>query len=282
MRHEPHFVEELAARNSSPVGMMIPLSSLEPDPQQPRGNVGDLSDLVASIRQKGILEPILVRPNPEWNPDEPQETPRFRIISGERRYRAAVEAGLFEAPVIEMDVTADEALEITLIENLQRKDLTPFEEADGYRALAERHDYKHEDIARAVGKSRSVITESLALLQIPPVVREAAIGLGITSKSLLLEVLKAKSETAMLALLEDVASRGLSRDDLRRDSRRRRPAQGGAERRRPFTFKFRAPDKTFSLALSFRKSTVEKGDLIAALEQILQDLRESRDDEAEP
>ena len=132
MRHDTHFVEELAARHEAPVGKMIPLSAIEPDPHQPRSSMGDLEDLVASIRAKGVLEPILVRPRPQ-TVEELLVGPAYRIISGERRYRAAQEAGLYEVPAIEMDVSEDEALEIALIENLQRKDLTPFEEAEGFR-----------------------------------------------------------------------------------------------------------------------------------------------------
>jgi ParB family transcriptional regulator, chromosome partitioning protein len=271
MRHDTHFVEELTARHEVPVGRMIPLSAIEPDPGQPRSTMGDLGDLVMSIREKGVLEPILVRPRP-GGPEGGLSGVLYRIISGERRYRAAQEAGLYEVPAIEMEVTDEEALEIALIENLQRKDLTPFEEAEGYRLLGEAHAYTHEEIAEAVGKSRTVITESLSLLQMPPRVRDTVQALGLTSKSLLLEVLKAGSEGEMIELLEEVARRGLNRDDLRqrlrRDSRK-----GKSGRRKPYVFRFKAPDKTFSLSLSFRQSEVDEDDLIRALEQILADLR---------
>jgi ParB family chromosome partitioning protein len=271
MRHDNHFVEELTARHEAPVGRMIPLSAIEPDPGQPRTTMGDLDDLVASIRDKGVLEPILVRPRP-GGPEGGPSGVLFRIISGERRYRAAQEAGLYEVPAIEMDLTDEEALEIALIENLQRKDLTPFEEAEGYRMLAESHGYTHEEISEAVGKSRTVVTESLSLLQMPPRVRDTVQALGIASKSLLLEVLKAGSEEEMIDLLEEVARRGLNRDDLRQ--RLRRSDKGGkSSRRRPYVFRFKAPDRTFNLSLTFRQSEVDKDDLIRALEQILTDLR---------
>jgi ParB family chromosome partitioning protein len=274
MRHDTHFVEELTARHETPVGKMIPLSAIEPDPGQPRSTMGDLDDLVVSIRDKGVLEPILVRPRPGDGEGDPSGV-LYRIISGERRYRAAQEAGLYEVPAIEMEVTDEEALEIALIENLQRKDLTPFEEAEGYRMLAESHSYTHEEISAAVGKSRTVVTESLSLLQMPPRVRDTVQALGINSKSLLLEVLKAGSEAEMIDLLEEVARRGLNRDDLRQ--RLRRGDKGGKSgRRKPYIFRFKAPDRTFSLALSFRQSEVDKDDLIRALEQILLDLRQER------
>jgi ParB family chromosome partitioning protein len=273
MRHEPHFVEELTARHETPVGKMVPLSTIEPDPNQPRSAMGDLDELVASIREKGVLEPILVRPRPEAEDADGVPAPAgvlYRIISGERRYRASQEAGLYEVPVIEMDVSEQEALEIALIENLQRKDLTPFEEAEGYRLLAERHQYTHEEIATAVGKSRTVITEGLSLLQMPPRVRDTVQALAITSKSLLLEVLKAGDEQEMIELLEEVARRGLNRDDLRQRLRR---SDKGNGRRRPYVFRFKSPDKSYSLSLTFRQSEVDKDDLVRALEQILADLR---------
>jgi ParB family chromosome partitioning protein len=270
MRHDPHFVEELAARSETSVGRMIPLSAIEPDPGQPRSTMGDLSELVSSIRDKGVLEPILVRPVPPELASGPGV--QFKIISGERRYRAAQEAGLYEVPAIEMDVSEQEALEIALIENLQRKDLTPFEEAEGYRALAERFEYTHDEIAESLGKSRTVVTESLSLLQMPARVRDAVQALGITSKSLLLEILKAGDEGEMISLLEEVARQGLSRDDLRR---RLRKEKGKLGRRKPYIFKFRSPDKSYSLALTFRQSEVDRTDLIQALEQILVQLREA-------
>jgi ParB family chromosome partitioning protein len=269
MRHDNHFVEELSARHETSIGKMVPLSSIEPDPNQPRTAMGDLAELVSSIRAKGVLEPILARPRtPET------ATPSgvlYRIISGERRYRAAQEAGLYEVPLIVMDVSEEEALEIALIENLQRKDLTPFEEAEGYRALAERHEYTHEEIASSVGKSRSVITESLQLLTMPTRAREAVQALGVGSRSLLLEVLKAGTEQEMIKLLEEVSRRGLSRDDLRD---RMRKEHGKAKHRKPYVFRFKAPDKTYSLALTFRQSAVDSDDLIQALEQILRELRD--------
>lgn len=278
MRHDTHFVDELALRHDQPVGRLLALSAIEPDPNQPRTTMGDLESLADSIREKGVLEPILVRPRAG---DEGEENRGYHIISGERRYHAAIEAGLIEIPVIEMDVDEEEALEIALIENLQRKDLTPFEESEGYQALSERYGYTHEQIGAVVGKSRSVISETLSLLQMPARARDVVQALGISSKSLLLEVLKTTDdEDEMISLLERAAAQGLNRDDLRQIPERRRAGRrkrSGDSRRQPYTFKFRAPDKTFNLTLRFRKSTVERDDLIGALEQILKDLKSAKD-----
>lgn len=273
MRHGAHFVDELASRNESSVGSLLPLSSIRPNPRQPRTQVGDLSDLVASIRDKGVLEPILVRRNDPA--DSGPQGVKFEIVAGERRYLAALEAGLFEIPAIELDVTAEEALEITLIENLQRKDLNAFEEAEGYQALGNLHGYTQEQIAQAVGRSRSSIAESLSLLSLPPEVRERVIGLGIQAKSALLELAKVKEPRALEALLARAARQGLNRDDLRSELRKAAKSGRGATRKRPFAFKFRSPDKSFQLQLQFRQSTVEKSDLIRALEQILAEIRNS-------
>jgi len=286
MRHSAHFVDELTSRHESPVGRLLPLSAIEANPEQPRTQVGDLSDLVASIREKGILEPILVRPLPPVGAESPNPgapvrigavATRFQIISGERRYRAALEAGLYEVPVIEMEVSEQEALEIALIENLQRKDLTAFEEAEGYRALGDRHSYTQEAIARAVGKSRSTVAETLSLLGIPPELRDEAIALGVTSRSTLLEIAKAGDPARMRQLLEKVGQQGLTRDDLRRDTRTGSGRRGAASKRKPYVFKFRSPDRSFQLNLTFRQSTVDRGDLVRALEQILEEIRNAED-----
>ncbi|HSM13973.1 MAG TPA: ParB/RepB/Spo0J family partition protein [Thermoanaerobaculia bacterium] len=278
MRHSSHFVDELAIRHEAPVGRLLPLSSIRPDPDQPRAEPGDLTDLVGSIRDKGVLEPILVRRDTAERPSEDSaEGGRFLIIAGERRYRAALEAGLYEIPAVELEVSAEEALEIALIENLQRRDLTPFEEAEGYRALGDRHGYTQEKIAQAVGKSRSLVAETLALLQIPGELRKLANDLGLRSRSLLLEVAKARDPARMKGLIEKASRQGLTRDDLRRDQRAAARKRVGAARRKPYVFRFKAPDKRYDLQLSFRQSTVDRDDLIHALEQILEELRTSEE-----
>ena len=126
MRHDEHYVEALAASAGTPVGRLIPIDLIDPNPNQPRQVMGDLSELMASIAEKGIIEPLVVR----------QRGDRFQIIAGERRYQAAVQVGLRELPVVIRDVDDTEMLELALIENLQRKDLTPFEEAEALHGLA--------------------------------------------------------------------------------------------------------------------------------------------------
>src|SRR6195256_80012 len=145
MRHDEHYVEALAAPGGAPIGRRIPIDQIDPNPHQPRQVMGDLSELIASIGEKGILEPLVVRPRGE----------RFQIVAGERRYQAAVQAGLRDLPVVVRDVDDTEVIELALVENLQRQDLTPFEEAEALHGLAENCGYTHEDLARRLGKSRT-------------------------------------------------------------------------------------------------------------------------------
>ena len=270
---------------------MVPLSRIEPDPDQPRQQLEGLDELTASIRTKGVLEPILARPLLAAYPHDAGQR-RYRIISGERRFRAALRAGVSEIPVIEMDVSRSEALEIALVENLQRVDLTPFEEADGLSALVEQHGYTHEQVAAALGRSRVSVTESLALLRLPRAVRDRAIALGISArKSILLEVLKLASEREMIEMLERIAEHDLKRADVRDEVRARRsdarqdegpgkaeePVEGGEAGPKPHVFRFQAPDERYSVSLSFRQSVVEEEDLIRALEELLAALRRERE-----
>ena len=130
MRHDSHYVEELAKHRPQQIGRLIAIDKIDPNPEQPRTDIGDLTELTASISEKGVLEPLLVKPL--------RLTGRWMIIAGERRWRAATAAGLHEVPCIEMEVDDHTVAEIALIENMQRKDLTIWEEADGLLSLCER------------------------------------------------------------------------------------------------------------------------------------------------
>lgn len=262
MRHDRHYVEELSSRSGAPVGRMIAIERLEPNPNQPRIEIGDLTDLIASIREKGVLEPLLVRPSEVGG--------RFMIISGERRYRAAREAGLRELPCIEMEVDDRAVAEIALIENLQRKDLTPFEEADGLMVLVERFGYTHEEISRKIGKSRSSVTEALTIASLPQDVRELCRRADISSKSLLLQVVRQADREAMESFVRRINEQGMTRDDARKA---RANKQG---RSQPFVFRHQAPGREYTFELKFRRSSVEKDELIKVLESILVSLRETQ------
>ena len=143
----------------------LPLREIEPDPGQPRKTFDDetLAELSASIAEHGLLQPIAVRPKPSGG---------YLIVAGERRWRASRMAGLTEVPVIVKDVTDEQAMEIALVENLQREDLDPVEEAAGIRELMTRCDLTQEQAARKLGKSRSALANSLRLLSLPETVLE--------------------------------------------------------------------------------------------------------------
>ena len=262
MRHDEHYVEALAASAGAPIGRLIPIDQIDPNPNQPRQVMGDLSELMASITEKGILEPLVVR----------QRGDRFQIVAGERRYQAAIQVGLRELPVVIRDVDETEMLELALIENLQRKDLTPFEESEALHSLGERCGYTHEDLARRLGKSRTSVTESLALHGMPEEVRNLCRLADISSKSLLLQVVRQETPEKMTALVEKIASQGgATRQRLREAAAKPKPG-----RPKHYVFAYRPPTRAFNLKLSFSKSRASRDDIIEALEAILRDLRKGK------
>src|SRR5688500_9813953 len=193
MRHDAHYVEQIAARSRS-VGRTIPITSIYPNPEQPRSDFGDLAELTESIKEKGVLEPLLVRPNDDG---------RFMIIAGERRWRASQLAGLTDVPCIEMDVDERGIAEIALIENLQRKDLTVWEEADGLAALKEKFGYTQDEIAQKISKGRTTVTELLTIAGLPKGIRERCREANIGSKAILLDIARQFDDDAMSEYLDN-------------------------------------------------------------------------------
>jgi ParB family chromosome partitioning protein len=259
MRHDEHYVEALTSSAGSPVGRLVPIDEIDPNPNQPRQVMGDLSELMASIAEKGIIEPIIAR----------QRGRRYQIVAGERRYQAAVQVGLREIPIVIREVDDNEIIEIALIENIQRKDLTPFEEAEALQSLGTRCGYTHEDMARRLGKSRSAITESLSLNNMPEEVKNLCRLADISSKSLLLEVVRQGDPQKMVALVERIARDG----GATREAVRKETAKPKAGRPKAYVFSYKAPTKAFKLQLRFSKSRVERDEVIQALEAILDELR---------
>ncbi|PYQ29853.1 MAG: hypothetical protein DMF56_08995 [Acidobacteria bacterium] len=266
MRHDSHYVDELTRRSGRHIGSMLPIEFIEPNAEQPRTQLGNIEELAASVREKGVLEPILVR---QIGPN------RYQIISGERRYRAASLAGLDEIPAIELDVDDREQLEIALIENIQRKDLTPFEEAEGFALLQQKFGYTHEKISQVIGKSRTTITETLLINEIPDRIRAMCREAGISNKSVLVQVARANSEEAMEKLVRSFGAGELSRDDLRKQTATKpEPKKAG----RPKNYVFALKDKAlpFTLNLAFKKPNVEKGEVIEAVRELLRRLENER------
>ena len=264
-RHDEHYIETLVTSSGKPIGRLVPIEQVDANPDQPRQVMGDLSELIASIGEKGIIEPLIVR----------QRGERLQIMAGERRYQAAVQVGLDEVPVVIREADDAEVIEIALIENIQRKDLTPFEEAEALSLLSSKHGHTHQELAKRLGKSRSSITESLSIHAIPGEVKKLCRLADIDSKSLLLEIVRQSTPEEMMALIERIAADGIpTREQLRREKAKIRLVKPG--RPKAYVFQFKAPTRDFKLRLSFRKSRVERKEVIAVLEGIIEELRRSK------
>lgn len=290
MRHDWHYVEELA-KTPKVIGKMIALEKIDPNPDQPRSEIGDLTDLSASIRDKGVLEPLLVKPMASE-----RQSQRWLIIAGERRWRAAQLAGLTEVPCIELDVDESQIAEIALVENLQRKDLNVWEEADGLAALSLRFGYTHEDVARRIGKSRSTVTESLTIAALPNHIRSRCKALKINAKSVILHIARQFDELAMLsaiAALENSSDNIKTLIDTDKSIENADVAVGKNNRTNNIratselsssiqtrsvqttdlsspvrTYSYHSPDDGYKLALRFKK-LAGKEDIIQSLKQII-------------
>lgn len=179
----------------------LPIEDIVPNPNQPRihFNETELRELSESIQEHGVLQPLLVRKNGNG----------YEIIAGERRYQASKLAGLEELPVIIKDVNDEEMLALALIENLQRSDLNPVEEAKGYRQLIDASGMTQEALSKAVSKSRSAITNSLRLLDLPEVVQQMIFGGKLTAGHAR-AILAVPYEDARIRLAEKVVAEGLS------------------------------------------------------------------------
>ena len=265
MRHDPHFVELIASKSPAPRVRLIPIEKIDPNPHQARSELGNIEELMESIRTKGVLEPILVRAKGD----------RFEIIAGERRYVASKNLGLKEIPCIEMDVEEQEAMEISLIENLQRKDLDIFEEADGLKALMNLYGYSHQEIAEKIGKARSTITEIISVSRIPLNLREKLKKAGINSRSTIAEIAKIEDEENMAKLVDQIIERRLTRTDTR-DLTKLFKEKEEQEKQKPkyFVFNYVPKDnKNYKLRIEFKKQVVTRQELISILEEILENLK---------
>jgi len=264
MRHDKHFVELISTRSLGPITRMIPIENIDPNPRQARSELGDMNELMSSIKSKGILEPILVRPKDN----------RYEIIAGERRYVAAKNVGLKEIPCIEMDVEDNEAMELALIENLQRKDLDAFEEAHGLKALIDIYDYTHAQISEKIGKARSTITEIINLSKIPNSIKELCKKHGIDKRSTLIEIAKLKNTEDMKHLIHEIVNRGLKRTDTRELSKKIKGKK--ITRQQYFIYNYSPQDSKYKLKIEFKKDNVTKEEIIDILEKIINKLKYSK------
>lgn len=273
MRHDAHYVDEFA-RASRTVGRVIPIDQIAPNPEQPRVEIGDLTELSGSIEQNGVLEPLLVKPNGDGT---------WMIIAGERRWRAANLAGLTEVPCIELDIDEKSIAEIALIENLQRKDLTIWEEADGFAYLIERFGYTHEDIAKKIGKSRTTVTESMAIAGLPESIRAKCRQSAVNTKSTLLEIARQFDEQAMHDFLDTIGTKGFRRQKPSAESKPKANtinAEPTNSRENSLSakksFQYQSPDNSFSLEISFNNSEeFEDRDVLRALKEVFVKINKS-------
>jgi ParB family chromosome partitioning protein len=226
----------------------IPIDQIDPNPFQPRSQMDParLKELIASIAESGIIQPIIVR----------AAGPRYQIIAGERRFRAAQQLGFQQVPVVVRDVPDDRLLEIALIENIQREELSPLEEAQAYSRLQDEFRLTQDEIARKVGRDRSTISNTLRLLRLPREVRallaEGKLDAGHTRALLALE----KSDQ-QVALAKEAVRRGLSvREIERRVTLARTQPMKRTDRRDPNT---RAAEERLRGALGTSIEIVRKG-----------------------
>lgn len=262
MKHDPHFVEFISTNSAGPLVRKLQIEKIDPNPRQARMELGNIQELMDSIKTKGVLEPILVRPKGD----------RYEIIAGERRYVASKNVGLAEIPAIEMLVSDSEAMEISLIENLQRKDLDLFEEADGLKALIEIYNYSHADISDKIGKARSTITEIINLSRIPGSLRTLCRNNGIDkNRSLLIEISKMKTEDEMKALIESIKSQGLKREDTRDLTKMFKEREAGkTAKAKHYIFNYRPKeDRSYSVRIEFKKEAVNRQEIIKVLEELI-------------
>jgi ParB family transcriptional regulator, chromosome partitioning protein len=198
----------------------VPIEFLKPNPRNPRRSFSEaeLDGLAASIKERGIIQPVVVRAL-EASSDH------YEIIAGERRWRAAQRAGLHEIPIVPLEATDSQALELAIIENVQRSDLNPLEEAAGYQMLASEYEHSHDQIAKLVGKSRAHVTNTMRLLKLPePVkayIREGKISAG-AARSLI-----GSPDPERIA--REIVQRGLNVRQAEALAKERTPASAGTK-----------------------------------------------------
>jgi ParB family chromosome partitioning protein len=200
-----------APSSASPAGLRsIPLERIQPHRGQPRKSFDEpaLAELAESIKQQGVLQPVVVRRRGDG----------YELVAGERRWRAASRAGLYEIPAIVKELSDQEALQVALIENIQRRDLDPLEEAEAYSRLIREHQLTQDEVAEAVGKSRVAVTNSLRLLKLPEAVL-SLLAQGQLSAGHARALMAVSSEAALTKLAHDAVSRALSVREVERLAR---------------------------------------------------------------
>ena len=244
--------EESPSADSARKPRHAPIENLSANPRNPRRNFTDaeLNELAASIKERGIIQPIVVRPSR-------LKADSFEIIAGERRWRAAQRAGLHDVPIVVIEATDAQALEFAIIENVQRSDLNPIEEAAGYLALMEEFNHSQDDVAQIVGKSRSHVANMVRLLKLSEPVKQL-VQYGQLSAGHARQLL---GQPEALAIAEDIIKRGLSvrqiEQEMRKDgAKQAREARGETRAKAPDT---KALERRLSDALGLDVSVDHRG-----------------------
>jgi ParB family chromosome partitioning protein len=273
-------------RVASPLGLLnqdrpllteLAVDEIEPDPDQPRKDLGDLGELKASIEQAGIIQPIIVTIVGE---------DRYRLLAGERRYTAARELGLPTVPAIIRSVEEHRRLELQIIENVQRKDLDALEEAQSYSRLMSEFNVTQEEVARRVGKDQSTVSRTIRVLDLPEDIRTDYAHAHKVSKSLLLEVARLDSEAEQRTLWTRVKAGEVSllqARQMRRSGSKAAPAPAGAaetqtaagpqERPQPSRFGFVSEDNAVQGSILFRHGNAGDRDLLKVLQAWTRDVK---------
>jgi ParB family chromosome partitioning protein len=229
-----------------------PIEFLSPNPKNPRRHFGDveLNDLAQSIREHGVVQPVVARPSPT-------QPGRFEIIAGERRWRAAQRAGLAEIPVIIREVNDRTALELAIIENVQRADLNAVEEAQGYQQLIDEHGYTQADLGQVIGKSRSHVANTLRLLKLPDGVRAMVVDGALSAGHARTLV----TVDDPIGLARRIVEQGLSVRQA--EALAQMPADGAANRPRPAA----SPEQKDADTLALEKMITNTLGMITTIEQ---------------
>lgn len=270
-KYDNHFVDEISERTRTAIIRNIPINKIIANVLQPRKDFGDLAELSESIKEKGILEPVLVRP----------KNGQFEIVAGERRFQAAQLAGLMEIPCIEYDVPDNEALEISIIENIQRKDLNVYEQAYSLKSLNEIYGYTHQEIAQKIGKSRVTISELIRITDLPQDIIKKCMELNINSKTFLLELVKLESVEQMIDVLNNYSDKPFSRDLIKQKRKGEEVTDDKLEKHSDagstgLKFHFSTEDKSIKIKFDIKSKDTDKTKLIEILEKLIADIKEDR------
>lgn len=263
-----HLVDEISHKTRTSIIRSVPVNRIIPNVHQPRKDLGDLKDMADSIREKGIIEPILVRTRDR----------NFEIIAGERRYQAAKVAGLSEVPCIQLDISDDETLEISIIENIQRKDLNIFEVANSLKTLSDIYGYTHEEISKKLGKSRVTVTELIKTAQLDPEIQKECLRLNINSMTFILELAKIGNAREVLEILKQYEKQPFSREDLKQ-YRKSKTSEKKEEKpgvKKPMRFSVVSEDKKIKINFNIQDTKVEKEQVIRILEEFLENLKQGK------